>query len=197
MADDKLSDRDLAPLCRCELQSLIALGEAIEGASRMNAHIAAAEGRPKLQLELRYQFANCLEYQPDMRPEASAAWAAYRNETAPNTYDRLTGSAFLARSLQKEGKHREAVTLFQEILTALELSRRGEIELKWPWEYRRRGNTALDMAASLIELGEQAEADRQIADAEAAAEELAASPTNGEREDAARLQERLSALRNR
>lgn len=197
LADETLSDQNFASLCRCELASLAAIGEAPEGAARMNAHIAAAEERPKLQLELRYQFANCLEYQPDMRPEASSAWAAYRDATAPNTFDRLTGAAFLGRSLKKEGNHREAVAMFAEIRTALELSHKGEIELKWPWEYERRGFITLAMAESLIELGDQEAADKLIAEVETLAKELALSPTNGEREDAARLQEKLKAIRER
>lgn len=191
-----VSDGSRLSLTQAELQSLTALNRTDEALARLDARIQAVEKQSKLRRNLLYQKASWFD-RLDQRSEASAAWSAYRDEAAPNTFDRLTGSAFLARSLQKENKHREAVDLFEEILSALELAERGEIELNWPWSYRTRGNTLLSIAESQLALGDENATRKRLDEAAANAEELAASPTNGERENADRMKKREQDLRAR
>jgi thioredoxin-related protein len=193
---EDVSDGNRASLVSSELHSLTALNKTDEALATLNAHLESAAKQPKLRQELLYEKASWFDRR-NQRPEASAAWSAYREESAPNTFDRLTGSAFLARSLQKENKHREAIALFEEILTALELAERGEIELNWPWSYRTRGNTLLSVAESQLALGNENEARKRLDEAAENAEELAASPTNGEREDAESMKKREQDLRAR
>jgi thioredoxin-related protein len=193
---DDVSDGIRLELAQEELWSLTALNRTDEGLARLDAHIQAAKQQSMLRRELLYQKARWFDGR-DQRPEASAAWRVYREESAPNTYHRLTGSAYLARSLQKENKHREAIALFEEILASLLLAEQGKIELNWPWSYQRRGFTLLSIAESQLALGDENAARKRLDEAAAHAEELAASPTNGEREYADGMKKREQELRAR
>lgn len=191
---DDASDGNRSWLVQAELYSLTALGKTDEALTRLNAHLEAAANRPKLRQEFLYRKASWFD-EHDQRREASAAWSTYREEFAPNTFDRLTGSAALARSLQKENKHREAIALFEEILAALQLAEQGKIELNWPWSFRKRGFMQLGIAESQLALGDETVARQRLDEAAANAEELAASPLYGEREDAESIKKREQELR--
>jgi thioredoxin-related protein len=193
---DDLSDGNRSSLVRSELHSLTALNKTDEALARLNAHLESSAKQPKLRQKLLYEKANWFDRR-NQRPEATAAWSAYREEFAPNTFDRLTGSAALARSLQKENKHREAIALFEEILAALQLAEQGKIELNWPWSFRKRGFMQLGIAESQLALGDEAAARQRLDEAAANVEELAASPLNGERETAESMRKQEQDLRTR
>jgi thioredoxin-related protein len=193
---DGLSDGSRSSLVSSELHSLTALNKTDEALARLNAHLEAAAKQPKLRQEFLYEKASWFD-RHNRRPEAITTWSAYREEFAPNTFDRLSGSAALARSLQKENKHREAIVLFEEILVALQLAEQGKIELNWPWSFRKRGFMQLGIAESQLALGDETAASQRLDEVAANVAELAASPLNGERETAESMRKQEQDLRAR
>ena len=193
---DDVSDGNRSSLVSSELHSLTALNKTDEAIARLNAHLEAAANQPKLRQELLEMKASWFD-QRNQRPEATAAWSAYREEFAPNTFGRLAGSMYLGRSLQKENKHREAISLFEEYLAALTLAEQGKIELNWPMSYRRRGFPLLSIAESQLALGAETAASQRLDEVAANIAELAASPLNGERETAESMRKQEQDLRTR
>lgn len=193
---DDVSDGNRSSLVSSELHSLTALNKTDEALARLNAQLEAVAKQPKFRQELLKMKASWFD-QRNQRPEATAAWSAYREEFAPNTFGRLAGSMYLGRSLQKENKHREAISLFEEYLAALTLAEQGKIELNWPMSYRRRGFPLLSIAESQLALGAETAASQRLDEVAANIAELAASPLNGERETAESMRKQEQDLRTR
>jgi hypothetical protein len=177
-----------------EAQSLALLGRNSEAFAQYDQRIEESAADSKKKLRLMYKKAGLVR-QFGSTPEAIRAWTAYRDSAEPRTFDWLTGTAFLARALQKSGEHREALQLFDQILATLEAAKSGEIELAWPWSPEESGPfIMLDAAECHIALGESSDAKTKIDRASAGIDALSKSPRQEDKERVDELQEKVATL---
>ena len=86
-----------------------------EGIAQCDRRIHQAEGDPAKRLKLLGWKAQMLLNRVSAA-DSIKAWREYRHAAKPGTDDWLTATALLARQLQREGDHREALALLSEFL---------------------------------------------------------------------------------
>ena len=189
---DRIREMILDSVARC-LAASERLPEAI---AQYDHRIKTSEGDTKKTLRLLYSKANMTAYQRDNRQRIEA-WKDYREFAEPRTFEWLTGTAFLARELQKSEKYEEAASLFRQVIETLDAGKRGEVELRWPWSADSGHFVMLEAADCHLALG-QLDAASGLADRAAkSVDRLTKSPRVGDNKDGKRLQDMVTALREK
>jgi tetratricopeptide (TPR) repeat protein len=161
-----------------EAHCLMKLGRVEEGIEVWDRCIAAADTPEKKVRRLDWKAQSIpIKTHHDLK---MAAWRACRAEAPRGSDQWTTATYFLADDARKAGRPREALTLFQEEL-AVDPS----------------GWTMTHVAECHVDLGDPGRAREWLDRAEAEIAKLKASPRQGDQQLAARVEKRITELRER
>ena len=127
--------------------------------------------------------------------EAIKAWETFRNATERDTFDYLSGTAYLARCENAAGNFSRAAKLWDEILSVLERQRDGELDIRWPWSWDSAPGVMIQAAEVNAAAKDFGSAQALLDRAETAIELKAQSDRESTGRDVEALRERLKNAR--